>query len=158
MGTCNICGSDNLVIGDPTGIITVAGLEISCGEAGLTADLGGISEGACLVLQDAAGPCACQEICNICGSDNMVIGNPDGLISVDGLTATCADTQAAAEEENVSEGACEVLRDIADNCECRDPSLPIPVPAPSSAPSSDKVSKIVVFRFNRKWHPSISES
>jgi hypothetical protein len=165
MVPCNICG-DNMMVGDPTGIIVLGGVELTCAEAEMTVEFGNISEGACQVLQDAATlPCDCQGICNVCGDDGLMIGNPGGFISVDGLDFTCAEAQSAADEGSVSEGACEVLQDSADNCDCLVPNLPTPSPSPSPGFSKkskkskkSKVSSTMEFMFTWKQHPSFTES
>jgi hypothetical protein len=115
---CNICG-DNMMIGNPAGIIFVEGFELTCAQAEIALELGNISEGACQLVQDAAiVACDCQGTCNICGDEGLVIGNPGALISFD---LTCAEAQAAATEGSVTEEVCEVLQDSADCCNCRKP-------------------------------------
>jgi hypothetical protein len=56
-GTCNICGDDSLVIGNPGALIS---FDLTCAEAQAAADEGSISEGVCEVLQDSADCCNCR--------------------------------------------------------------------------------------------------
>ena len=122
-----------MVIGDGTAIITIDGVSVTCDEAQDIA-FDGISEEECSILQAASGPCGCQGVCDLCGDSGAIITNPYGIITVDDISATCAETQAVLFQIGISDAACCILQDSADACKCLLPSK-VSIPARSFCPT-----------------------
>jgi hypothetical protein len=118
---CDIC--DGSAIGNPDGIIFINGDTVTCTEAQAAGNAGLISSDTCSTLRGAAfDACSCgvdDDDCDICdGSD---IGNPTGIISVNGRMVTCIAAQATGSAGLISSDTCSAVQGAAfDACSCGD--------------------------------------
>ena len=171
-GSCNICGTGT--VGNPSGIVNIDGTPFTCNTLNLAAINGFLTEGSCDELPSlAADACACTGVdvdvtttfptssptqaaveavdedangCSICGGGSM--GNPSGLVVVDGTPFNCKTLQLAATNGFLPDDVCDDIMALsAEPCGCaagistpvvettESPSLS-PTQSPSSIPTN----------------------
>lgn len=142
---CSVCGPNSIVTEFDGRVIVPPFINVTCTELVDQVEMGAISTVQCAeITVRAQQACGCQFMCPLCGVEDAIISNPNGIIAVPDTSSnlTCGMLDAFASDGNLTRAQCATLQPfVSESCGCVNVTVgptvpPTDVMMPTTAPAS----------------------